>query len=204
MNDYTNKKSISFVRVSPETWEALIEAANKRGENPAYYIGWVLDSAVQQGLHKLDGEEHDVFWGYRRFRKEKEDRELVRRAAALYLEHETDEGADRLAEMCDKAGLNYDEVIQETRDDPFSSLRKQSVTMRDRAAEWLTRFIHENGGFALVKHVRAAAEAEGYNYAMLKRAKQAVNENRDVPMIRSEKVGVDWAWVVDGKISVSD
>ena len=160
----------------------------------AYFTGLVLEEAIDQGLHKLDGRNWDIFWKARKLERIKQDRDIVKKAAISYLMYPTEEGADLLAEMCDDVGLDYDEVLGDIEDDKFAELRIVQDSVFVERAEWLYTLLDENGGQLTVRYIQARGEEFGYTKDTLNKIKNFINKQDGLPRVVSAKDGNQWAW----------
>ena len=192
-----NLKSFSYIKVDPLVHEELVGECNKRGVNPAYYVGWVLADAVDAGLHKLDGQDRSVFWKARELTQIKRDRDIVRTAALSYLMYPTDDGADLLAEMCEDVGLDYNEILGDVTDDRFAMLRTSQDSVFVERAEWLYNLLSDNSGRLTVKYIRSRGEECGYTKYTIDKTRKFINEQPDFPTIVSVKAGSQWVWQLE-------
>ena len=192
-----NLKSLSYIKVDPLVHEELMKECNNRGVSSIFYIGWVLADAVDAGLHKLDGQNRNVFWKARELTQLKRNRDMVRTAALSYLMYPTDDGADLLAEMCDDVGLDYDEVLGNVVDNRFAMLRTSQDSVFVERAEWLYDLLNDNGGQLTVKYIRARGEELGHTKHTLNKIRNFINDQPDLPTIVSMKIGIQWAWKLD-------
>ena len=160
----------------------------------AYFTGMVLEEAIDQGLHKLDGKNWDIFWKARKLERIKQDRDIVKKAAISYLIYPTEEGADLLAEMCDDVGLDYDEVLGDIEDDKFAELRIVQDSVFVERADWLYTLLDENGGQLTVRYIQARGEEFGYTKDTLNKIKNFINKQDGLPRVISAKDGNQWAW----------
>jgi len=189
-----NLKSITYVKVTPLVHQEIVDACGNRGMNIAFFTGLILEDAIDQGLHRMDGKNRGVFWKGRELSQIKRDRDVVKKAATSYLMYPTEEGADLLAEMCDDVGLDYNEVLGDIEDDKFAELRMMQDSVFVERAEWLYTLLDENGGKLTVKYIRSRGEEFGYTKDVLNKIKNFMNEQGNLPGIVSVKVGKDWAW----------
>jgi len=189
-----NLKSLSYVKCQDITHEELMGEATNRGANPTYFVGWVLDEAVAQGIHKLDNKERSIFWKSRQLRQIKENRDYVRKAAIGYLIDPTDEGAEVLADMCESVGLGLDEVLEDTKDDRFSAMKATQDSVNVERADWLYRLLAENGGELTVKYIYAKAGEAEYSKDMVTHTRKYINGDSNMPSIVSVKHGKEWIW----------
>ena len=192
-----NLKTITFVKVTPLVHNEIVEAYSNKGMHMAYFTGLVLEEAIDQGLHKLDGKNWDIFWKERKLSQIKRDRDIVKKAAASYLMYPTEDGADLLAEMCDDVGLDYNEVLGDIEDDKFAELRLTQDSMYVERTEWLYTLLDENGGKLTVKYIRSRGEEFGYTKDMLNKIKNFMNEQGNLPKIVSIKAGREWVWKLE-------
>ena len=192
-----NLKTITFVKVTPLVHSEIVDACSNRGMHMAYFTGMVLEEAIDQGLHKLDGKNWDIFWKARKLEQIKRDRDIVKKAAASYLMYPTEDGADLLAEMCDDVGLDYDEVLGDIEDDKFAELRLTQDSVYIERTEWLYTLLDENGGKLTVKYIRSRGEEFGYTKDVLNKIKNFMNEQGNLPKIISMKTGKDWVWKLE-------
>jgi len=189
-----NLKSYSYIKSLAITHEELMGEATKRAENPTYFIGWVLDEAVVQGIHKLDNKERNMFWKSRQLRQIKENRDHVRKAALGYLLDPTDEGAELLADMCESVGLEIDDVLEGTKDNRFAAMKATQASVNVERADWLYRLLTENGNRLTVKYIYAKAEEIGYSKDMITHTRKYINGDLNMPNIDSVKQGKEWIW----------
>ena len=189
-----NLKSLSYVKCQDITHEELMGEATNRGANPTYFVGWVLDEAVAQGIHKLDNKNRSIFWKSRNLRQIKENRDHVRKAALGYLLDPTDEGAELLADMCESVGLGIDEVLEDTKDDRFAAMKATQDGVNIERADWLYRLLAENNGSLTVRYIYAKAEEIGYSKDMITYTRKYINNDSNMPDIVSIKYGKAWMW----------
>ena len=189
-----NLKSLSYVKCQDITHEELMGEATNRGANPTYFVGWVLDEAVAQGIHKLDNKERSVFWKSRQLRHIKENRDYVRKAALGYLMDPTDEGAELLADMCESVGLGIDEVLEGTKDNRFAAMKATQDSVNVERADWLYKLLTENNGSLTVRYIYAKAEEIGYSKDMITYTRKYINNDSNMPDIVSIKYGKAWMW----------
>jgi len=189
-----NLKSYSYIKSLDITHEELMGEATRRAENPTYFIGWVLDEAVAQGIHKLDNKERSVFWKSRQLRQIKENRDYVRKAALGYLMDPTDEGAELLADMCESVGLGIDEVLEDTKDDRFAAMKATQDGVNAERADWLYKLLAENNSSLTVRYIYAKAEEVGYSKDMITHTRKHINNDPNMPNIVSVKYGKAWMW----------
>jgi len=189
-----NLKTITFVKVTPLVHSEIVDACSNRGMHMAYFTGLVLEEAIDQGLHKLDGRNWDIFWKARKLERIKQDRDIVKKAAISYLMYPTEEGADLLAEMCDDVGLDYDEVLGDIEDDKFAELRMVQDSVFVERADWLYTLLDENGGQLTVRYIQARGEEFGYTKDTLNKIKNFINKQDGLPRVVSAKDGNQWAW----------
>jgi len=194
-----NLKSYSYIKSLDITHEELMGEATKRNENPTYFVGWVLDEAVAQGIHKLDNKERSVFWKSRQLRQIKENRDYVRKAALGYLMDPTDEGAELLADMCESVGLGIDEVLEDTKDDRFAAMKAIQDSVNVERADWLYRLLAENNGSLTVRYIYTKAEEVGYSKDMITYTRKYINNDSNMPDIVSIKYGKAWMWQLTEK-----
>ncbi len=193
-NKEKNLKILTRIKVTPLVHNELINESNERGVDMTYFAGWILEDAIDQGMHKLDGKNRKIFWKGRKLAQIKWDRDIVKTAALNYLMYPTEEGADLLAEMCDDVGLNYDEVLGDIEDDKFAELRMIQDSVFIERAEWLYTLLDENGGKLTVRYIRSRGEEFGYTKDTLNKIKNFMNEQGDLPKIVSAKTGSQWVW----------
>jgi len=193
-NQNKNLKSISYVKCEDITHEELMGEATRRAANPTYFVGWVLDEAVAQGIHRLDNKEREVFWKSRQLRKIKENRDHVRKAAIGYLMDPTDEGAELLADMCETVGLNIDEVLEDTKDDRFAAMKASQESVNVERADWLYHLLAENGGSLTVQYIYAKGEELGYSKDKITHTRKFIKDDSNMPDIVSTKSGKEWKW----------
>ena len=189
-----NLKSLSYVKCQDITHEELMGEATNRGANPTYFVGWVLDEAVAQGIHKLDNKNRSIFWKSRDLRQIKENRDHVRKAALGYLLDPTDEGAEILADMCESVGLGVDEVLEDTKDDRFAAMKASQDGVNIERADWLYKLLAENKGSLTVRYIYAKAEEIGYSKDMITYTRKYINNDSNMPNIVSIKYGKAWMW----------
>jgi len=189
-----NLKSFSYIKALDITHEELMGEATRRAENPTYFVGWVLDEAVAQGIHKLDNKERDIFWKSRQLRRIKENRDLVRKAAIGYLMDPTDEGAELLADMCESVGLNIDEVLEDTEDERFAAMKSSQDSVNVERADWLYKLLAKNGGSLTVKYIYAMGEEMGYSKDKVTHTRKFIKDDSNMPDIVSTKSGKGWEW----------
>lgn len=205
------KKCINKVWVDDETHTALLNGANKQGDTIASYAGAILDDAAISEKPNFS-DDADPFarlhWNWYRFKLKQRSIEKVHRAAAIYSENPTDENADSLEQMCADAGLDYKDVINRTKNDPFSSIvaNSRNGTKYGRCIRWLPDTIVKMGGRVPVSTLNTMAAIEGFDSSMLNRVKRAINGDANTPNILSERESNGWIWVLDEHVQddVSD
>jgi len=201
MND--DKKIMNFVPTDPSTFEWLTIMANKQGERVNEFAGMLLDelsmsnwTLPEPGETEKDGR---FYWLFQEAMKRRKQRELIHKAAAIYLDDLTEEAADQLEEMCGIVGLVPEEVVAEIRDDPFSNVIKESYngTKLGRCIRWLVESLTEHIELPQAEIVQIGM-TEGFDETMLNRAKRRINLDRDTPMIQSQRIPGEkgWKWTI--------
>jgi len=197
-----NKRSINYIPVDEDTFAWLKQQANQAGELISHFAGAVLDSASVDWQPTITDDQSDdskLFWKLHEIRKQKKRRDTVYRAAAIYKERPDEQTADTLSDMCEWAGLDYAEVMNQVENDPFSSIIAQSRngTKFGSCVRWLPAFISDHNGEVAVTPLRIVASNLGYSNSMLDRVKAAINNDIDTPSIVSVKSGKNWVWRVE-------
>ena len=189
-----NLKSVYSVKVEDYTHEELMGEATRRAVNPTYFVGWVLDEAVAQGLHKLDSTNWNVFWKSRELRGIKENRDLVRKAAIGYTLDPTDEGAEVLADLCEMVGMNVEEVLDDVDDDRFAAMKASRDSVYVERADWLYKLLVENNGELAVSYIFAKGKELEYSEGQVVYTRKFINKDPGMPRIVSLKHGKNWIW----------
>jgi len=192
-----NLKSVYSVKVEDYTHEELMGEATRRAINPTYFVGWVLDEAVAQGLHKLESTNWNVFWKSRELRGIKENRDLVRKAAIGYTLDPTDEGAEVLADLCEMVGMNVEEVLEDVDDDRFAAMKSMRDSVYVERADWLYRLLAEHDGDLSVRYIYAKGEEIGYSRDQIAHTRKFINDDSNMPKIVSVKNGKNWIWKLE-------
>jgi len=196
-----DKKIMNFVPTDPATFEWLTMMANKQGERVNEFAGMLLDELAmtnwtlpEPGEKQKDGR---FFWLFQEALKRRRQRELIYKAAAIYLDDPTEDAAEQLEEMCDIVGLVPEEVVGEIRDDPFSNMIKESYngTKMGRCIRWLIESLSEHTELPQ-KEIVKIGMAEGYDETMLNRAKRRINLDDSTPTIQSQRIpgAKGWKW----------
>lgn len=193
-------KKINLIAVEDSTFAWVVSQANACGKSVADFVGLLVDE-VALTWRPPTGEEPDrlLFWDWVQSQQEERKRKMVYQTAAIYQSHRnpTEEEADRLARMCETAGLDYKEVIKEISSDPFSSIIMQSRngTATGQCMRWLADVIKERGHVP-VKIIRALANKDGFSQSTLDRARAAINMDAKSPSIETRRSGPGWEWYV--------
>ena len=201
-----DRKKLNRISVEPTTHEWLVEMANRDGEGVGDYAGALLDMLsgsckpdAPLGSDKFDDNNIQVFWSWYRFRQKERLKNRVYQAAAIYAADPDEDGAERLANMCERANMDYTEVKDRAENDPFSSLiaSTRNGTKFGECMRWLPEFLTEHGGQVPVAPLRVMASQYGFTPSMLDRVKRAIQSDPDTPTIMSIRIGVAWAWKLD-------
>ena len=192
-----DKKKINLVPVDPATHSWLVEQANAEGESIAKHAGHLLNDAMTEWKPPTEDEpERMVLWDYYRELRKKRMRDLVYRTAEMYNESPSSESAEVLAKQCERAEMDYREVIDKVRDDPYSSLIifSHNGTKLGECIRWLSGTIRDTPTDFPVNLLEKMAAKRGYNMAMLNRAKKAMNMDSDSPKVMSVRKSFGWSW----------
>lgn len=191
-------KRLNWVQVETETFEWLRHKANADGSSIGNYAGALLDSLAQESEETEGHEGSSNFWNWRFFEQKRRKRDRVYQAASIYIQDETEEGRDRLAQMCEGVGMDLSEVLQRVGSDPFAAIlaKTNDGTKFSRCLHWLPSYIQGRGGTVDVSSLREAASREGFAPSMLDRVKQAIKVDPEIPEIVSEKPGKSWVWLI--------
>lgn len=192
-----DKKRINLVPIDPETHEWLVKRANAKGESIAGHAGRLLNDAMASWEPPTEDEpERMVLWDYYRELRKKKIRDIVYRTAELYNDNPTAESAEVLAKQCERAEMDYREVIDKVRDDPFSSLIVFSYngTKLGECIKWLSGTLRNAPMDFPVSMLEKTADKRGYNMTMLNRAKRAMNKDSESPKVISVRKPFGWAW----------
>lgn len=194
---YPEKRRLNWIQVEPDTFEWLKLKANADGNSIGDHTGLLLD-ALAQDDEREESSGAETFWDWYYFIKRKRNEERVLQAAVIHLQDETEEGRDRLARLCEEAGLDMAEVLQRVGSDPFSAIlaKKNDGTKFTRCMHWLPGYIQNQGGRVEVSELRRAALLEGFTPSMLDRVKGAIRDDQSLPEIVSDKPGKNWVWLI--------
>jgi len=198
--DGDKKCYINHVPLDEEIHRLVVDQATLVGMRPADFAGYLIKERLREEWKEPspDHPERYVDWKLMQMKREQHMRNQVFRAAALYQKYPSEESAERLSQMCDAAGMGYNEVIKHLDDDPFSSLylhAKNGSTLGN-CMRWLSTFIVERGGAVPARIVKVASTSQGFSDSTLSRAKRMINADTDSPMIVSDKRKGGWFWCV--------
>jgi hypothetical protein len=195
MND--DKRKVNLVPIDPGTHDWLVNQANITGKSIADHAGYLLDDAATQWEPPTEDEpERMVLWDYHRELRKKRMRDMVYRTAELYNDNPTDTAADLLAKQCERAEMDYMEVISKVKDDPYSSLIifSHNGTKLGECIRWLSGTLRGIDSDFPVSLLEKTAAKRGYNMAMLNRAKRAMNQDSTSPRVMSVRKSFGWSW----------
>jgi len=194
-----NKKIVNMVKVKPEVFEWAIKDANRYGRDVREHIGYLLEI-----LYKLPNSIDEIAANNPRvkllqhelhFQEEMRNTKAVYQMAAAYVERPTERNADRLKEACDIADVDYDAIIQTASNDPFSTyIAEHGIeTKLSDAVLWLRNIFSEYSQIPS-RDLYNLADKMGYGERLLRRAKNALCEDLDNPLIEVVKPGDRWIW----------
>lgn len=195
-----DRKRINLVDVDDETHKWLVREANKVGMSIRGYAGYLLENARAAWEPPTEGEpERLALWNYHCALGKKNLHDLAYRMAALYEYNPTEEMAERLAEQCELAGLDYREVMQRVADDPFSSLIafSHNGTKLGECIRWLSKFLAGKQSGLPARVLLSLGERRGYGETMMNRAKRAMNNDPESPRIISIRMAQGWYWKLE-------
>lgn len=188
-----------MIKIKPNAFEWVTKEANKAGRDVRDHISYIVELvfASKSGINELAENNANV----RLVQYEWEFQEQMRRTkavyqmAAAYVEHPTESNADKLKDACDIADVDYDAVIQTASNDPFSSYIAEhgTHTKLDEAVLWLRNVFSERTEIPS-KDLYIIGNKLGYGEKILRRAKDALCEDLDSPLIEVAKPGPSWIW----------
>lgn len=202
MND--DKKKVNLIPIDEDTHKWIVKQANEQGESIANCAGRLLDEVSRTWEPPTEDEpERMVLWDYHRELAKKRTRDMVYRTAELYNENPTSESADVLAKQCERAEMDYREVIDKVRDDPYSSLVlfSHNGTKLGECIRWLSGTLRKAASDFPVSLLEKTAAKRGYNMAMLNRAKRAMNQDSESPKVMSVRKSSGWSWRLEEKVT---
>lgn len=193
-------KTLNSVFVEPDTHIWLLIQANKAGMDLRYFAGMLLDrarSSYEAGVES-NNDAVAVFDLLSKTRAKKSMIENVYAMASIYVEHMDDvEMAQNLADACERAELDFDSVLQTTRENPFSSIAQYEIgfTKMGDCIQWITQFMAENN--QVPSHaIYAVAKTKGFTEKTVRRAISFINNHNQDYKIRSKRGGNGWYLVL--------
>ena len=201
-----DKKRINLISVDPVTHEWLVSQANRTGVPVADYAGLLLDKAYinyPETQKEPQSPDETLYQLSAKYDRQQRRQQLVLRMAAVYLDGNEDDTtvAEDLATACDAAGMDYDEVIKSSKDNPFTSLveHKRHNGKQGACIDWLMKVMTENKVIA-VSEIVSVGEQMGFNYPMIKNAKGYINRSSAAFGIKSIRIDVGWQWVLEERL----
>lgn len=196
-----DKKRLNLIRVEEGTFSWLVNRANAHGMAIGDFAGELLDECALTWKPPTDVEsDRMLFWNSVQVQQEEQKRRLVYQAAAIYQNRRnpTEEEAERLASMCEEAGMDYREVIKEVGSDPFSSVVafSRNGSAAGQCMRWLADTM-KNRRVMPAKLIEVKAGQEGFSPSTLSRARRAINLDERSPTIATRKRGRGWEWYID-------
>jgi hypothetical protein len=195
-----NKKRLNLIEVEPDVHAWLVSEANDEGMKIGEFAGYLLEQLFNgnEFINTINPYVK-IYSSWVAVRKKQRARERVYDVARLYQELQTEDLAEQLAEMCECADMNLQEVIDRVSNDPFSSIivQQRSDTKFGQCLKWLPDYLIKNGGEMPVAEIRSAAEKQGFTKSMLGRVKRAIDDDIDTPGIISVRVSEGWNWKVE-------
>jgi len=195
-----DKKRINLVDVSDETHKWIVRKANEAGMSIRGYAGFLLERAKTEWKPPEEGgPESQALWNYHQALGKKNLHDLAYRMASLYEYNPTEEMAERLAQQCEFAGLDYREVIQRVADDPFSSLVafSHNGTKLGECIRWLSKFLAGKQNGLPARVLFSLGDRQGYGETMMNRAKRAMNNDPESPRVISVRQAQGWYWKLE-------
>ena len=197
MQEDDKKKRINLVDVNDETHQWIVRKANEAGMSIRGYASFLLERARAEWKPPEESNpESQALWNYHQALGRKNLQDLAYRMAALYEYNQTEEMAERLAQQCEYAGLDYREVLQRVTDDPFSSLIafSHNGTKLGECIRWLSKILAGKEMGLPARAIFALGEREGFGETMLNRAKRAMNNDLESPRVLSVREAQGWHW----------
>lgn len=195
-------KCLNKIWIEADTHDILLRDANDEGVTIAQLAGSVLDKVAKMrsgGLMNSDDPYVRSYWNWKKAKLQDELVQRVHRAAAMYCDNPTDKMAECLMEMCEDAGMDYTEVLNRAKDDPFSSIvaNSRNGTKYGQCMRWLPNAIKQQGGKVQVTALETIASIEGFNKSMLDRVKRAISKDNNGVKIKSERESEGWVWILE-------
>jgi len=202
--DQDDKKVINFIPVDPDSHSQLVELANQRGMKLNEFLGLMVDEwALTWSPPKKKRSERALFWNWVDLRRRKRLQDMVYQMVSLYQQlGESEELADLIEAQCDIAGISPVDlqlIHQEVASDPLSSIiaENRQGTKFSRCITWLSETFKNLGPALSVGALKKLAEAEGFQWSMVERAKREIRETWDLKVeIVSRREGSHWEWVM--------
>ena len=194
-----DKKTINMVEVAPATHELLIQIANSEGLPIKDAVGKILNTFAYEYQSNQDNfsKYTKVYLHLTEFEKQRQARENVKRAAAIYLDDPTEENAERLYKMSELADLEPTELLGNLQFDPFMSIIAEARGSKEfvSCVQWLANKMIENRKDGIPSTVVfVTGKSLGYSDYMIRQAKNYINEQEKKYIIASERVKNGWYW----------
>lgn len=196
------RKVLQRIRVEPDTHDWLIREANKVGEPLDEFAGKLLDDCAISwkppavGTVESDGDrDRVVFWSWTIAMRRRRQIERMYQVAAACAENPCEETATLLEQMCDALGINYEAVMAEADENPFSSVIAfgRNGSKLSSCIKWLVELMQQRRTMT-VREICALAEKKGFKESMVKQARGAINQNVSSPAIISRRTSDGWTW----------
>lgn len=198
-----DKKRINLITIEEQTLSLLLNQANVQGKSLGNFVGLLLDEyAFTWKPPAKEEPDRLLFWDWVQAQQEEQKRKMVYQVAAIYQSRKnpTEEEAERLARMCETAGLDYKEVVKEISNDPFSSIvmHSRNGTATGQCMRWLAGVMKDRKRMP-VNLIEIKASQKGFSRSTLNRARRAINMDTKSPTIETEKIGKGWQWYIRGE-----
>ena len=187
-------KYVNSVPLTREIWNIIVSYANLKGMKLHDYIAYVLEESVNSGefYRIVESNEFEVDILQLKTRRYRERLEGLEAEVARYNDHPTDGMAHYLMEQCDKLGVNFNDVVERTKDDPIrqaaSEIRGDPNTQINQCCRWMIALMSTNDYKVSARQGNKLGGGQGFMRDSLRAARDRLD-------IRSTQEDGEWYWV---------
>src|SRR3990167_8024299 len=172
-----NSKDVNSIRLPNDTWRALVDRANVKGDKLADFIanlctqlviGNLLDKLTETDSFQIDALQT-------RTRRYFERLDELESAVLEYSARPTPDMASMLARQCDYLGVNLDDIVKRVKGDPImevaSDFKSDPSTKTNQCVRWMVALMREHKFKLMARDGNALGAAEGFTKDMMKTAR---------------------------------
>ena len=187
-------KHVNSIPLTKEIWSIIVSCANLKGMKLHDYIAYVLEESINSGeFYKIiESNEFEVDILQLKTRRYRDRLEALEAEVARYNDHPTDDMAHYLIQQCDRLGVNFDDIIERTKDDPIrqaaSEIRGDPDTKINQCCRWMIALMTTNNYRIAARQGNKSGVEQGFMRDYLKTARVRLN-------IKSIQDNGEWYWV---------